>query len=99
MDDEEEAEESACYGGTVVEEYVYRFPDDTKVLAVPKDVDLASGKATYRATYALDGSTLTVRREFADKTDRNLCSIASLREFAKLAKKVGQDLKAQVVYQ
>ena len=99
VDDEEEAEESSCYGGTVVEEYVYRFPDDTKVLAVPKDVDLASGKATYRATYALDGSTLTVRREFADKTDRNLCSIASLREFAKLAKKVGQDLKAQVVYQ
>jgi transglutaminase-like putative cysteine protease len=97
-EEEEEADETACLGGTVVEEYVYKLPKDLKVLAVPKDVSLSGGPTTYRATYSLKGSTLTVRRELVDKTDRNVCPIAMQHELAKLARQISTDLKAQVVY-
>lgn len=99
VDDEEEAEEMACLGGTVVEEYVYEFPEGTKVLAVPKDVSLSSGSASYRATYSLEGRTLTARRELVDTVERNVCPISEVREYAKLARKIAADLKAQVVYE
>lgn len=98
-EEERVAEESACMGGSIVEEYVYRLPKGMKVLAVPKNVSLASGPATYKATYSLKGATLTVRRELVDRTDRNICPIAMQREFAALARKIAVDLKAQVVYQ
>ncbi len=98
-EDEEEARETNCLGGTVVEEYTYKFPKDMKILAVPRDVHLASGPATYQATYALKGDELHVTRELVDRTDRNVCPVSVQRDFAALARKVVKDLKAQVVYQ
>jgi hypothetical protein len=98
-EEEREAEETACIGGTIIEEYVYKLPKGMKILAVPKNVSLASGPVSYRATYSLKGGTLTARREFVDKTDRNVCPVSVQREFAGLARKMSIDLKAQVVYQ
>jgi hypothetical protein len=83
----------------VVEEYVYELPRGTKILAVPKDVNLSSGSTTYRATYSLKGRTLTARRELVDVVDHKVCPISEVREYAKLARKIASDLKAQVVYQ
>lgn len=97
--DEENGEDASCFGGTVVEEYVYELPDGMKVIAVPKDVNLSNGTTTYRATYSLQGSTLTARREMVDTVDRNVCSASLQREFATLAKQIVADLKSQVVYQ
>jgi hypothetical protein len=90
-EDETEAEETTCSGGTIVEEYVFRLPKGMKVLALPKNVTLASGPVTYRATYSLRGHTLTARRELVDGTDRNVCPASVQREFAKLARKIATD--------
>ena len=95
---EPEAEETACFGGTIVEEYTYALPKETKILAVPKNVSFSAGPATYRATYKLHGNTLSVKRELVDKTDRNVCPIAVQREYAVFARRVAADLKSQVVY-
>jgi transglutaminase-like putative cysteine protease len=97
-EEEPEAEETACMGGTVIEEYVYRLPKGMKVLAVPKNVSAQSSLATYRSTYALKAGTLTVKRELVDRTGRNVCPVSMQREFAAFARKVAADLKAQVVY-
>jgi len=98
-EDETEAEETACIGGTVVEEYAYRLPKGVKVLAVPKGVSVKSSIATYTSKYELKGNVLNVKRELVDKTDRNVCPVAVQREFAAFARKVAADLKTQVVYQ
>jgi transglutaminase-like putative cysteine protease len=97
-EEEEEVDETACFGGTVVEEYVFELSDEVEVLAVPKNVTLSAGAVSYRATYSLDGRTLTARRELVDSTDRNVCPIAIHREWVQLARKIMADLKAQVVY-
>jgi hypothetical protein len=66
---------------------------------VPKNVSASNAVATYKSTYKLAGSTLTVKRELVDRTDRNVCPVATQRDFAKLARQIAADLKAQVVYQ
>jgi hypothetical protein len=96
--EEEEAEEMVCTGGSSVEEYVYHLPKNMKVLSVPKNTALSNPLVTYRSTYALKGSTLTVKRELVDKTKGNVCPIAVQKEFFVLAKKALTDAKAQVVY-
>jgi len=97
--EEPEADETACIGGASTEEYVYHLPKGMKVLAVPKGISVANAVAAYKSSYKLAGSTLTVKRELIDKTERNICPVAVQREFAKLARQIATDLKAQVVYQ
>jgi transglutaminase-like putative cysteine protease len=98
-EDEPEADETACWGGEVVEEYAYHLPKGMKVLAIPRNVSLSGGAVTYRATYSLKGRTLHVKRELTDRTSRNVCPVSVHREFTGLARKIGADLKSQVVYQ
>lgn len=97
--EEEVATEVACFGGTIVEEYVYQLPKGMKVLATPKGVTLNGGVMTYKSSYSLKGSTLTVKRELTDKTPRNVCPASMQREFADMSRKISTDLKAQIVYQ
>jgi transglutaminase-like putative cysteine protease len=97
--DEPEADETACFGGHVTEEYVLHLPEGVKVLALPKGIEASSSTVTYKSTYALEGGTLTVKREFDDRNDRNICPIAFQHEYAKLARTIMGDLRAQVVYQ
>jgi transglutaminase-like putative cysteine protease len=98
-EEEAEGDETPCFGGDIVEEYVYKLPKGVKILAVPKDVNASNATVTYRSSYALEGNTLKVKRELSDKTERNVCPASTHREFTKLARKISADLKAQVVYQ
>ena len=97
-EDEPEAPETYCSGGFLSEEYVYHLPKNMKIMAVPKGVTVASGNAAYRSSYVLKGNTLTVMRDLDDRTSRNICPVSQQHEFAALARKAAQDLKAQVVY-
>ena len=98
-EEDPEAEEVACVGGTIVEEYVYRLPKNMKVLATPKGITLNGGVMSYKSTYSLQGSTLTVKRELVDKTPRNVCPASMQRELAVMSRKIATDLKTQIVYQ
>lgn len=98
-DEEEIGDETSCFGGTLVEEFVFRLPKGMKVIAIPKNVSLSNATVTYKATYSLKGGVLSARREFVDRTDRNVCPGAVQKDFVKLSRKIAQDLKAQVVYQ
>ncbi|APV49464.1 hypothetical protein BWI17_07070 [Betaproteobacteria bacterium GR16-43] len=98
-DDGVGVEETACSGGTVIEEYTYHFPKGMKVLATPKNATATNKWATFRSTYQLKGNVLHVKREVVDKTDRNVCPGTIVADFAALHRVVAQDLKAQVVYQ
>jgi transglutaminase-like putative cysteine protease len=98
MNEDEEAEEISCLGGSTVEEYTYRLPKNMKVLSVPKNVSHVTPMLTYRATYSLKGSTLVAKRELVDKTRGNVCPASVQQAYREVGKKVMADLKAQVVY-
>lgn len=86
-----------CGGGSSREEYVLEFPENLKIVAIPKDYELSTPILDYRATYRKSDNTLTVRRELNDKTASNICSPQLMAEYKKAALAVVRDLKAQVL--
>ena len=88
-----------CTHGVSIEEYVYRFPKNMKILSIPKNSKITEGVLSYQATYKRDKNTLTVKRVIDDKTPGNVCSPDATSRYKKFATKVLQNVKLQVVYQ
>lgn len=97
LDPEKEADVT-CSGGSVIEEYTIELPKKLKVLSVPENMKVANAFASYTATYKLKGNILTVRRVLDDRTKGNVCSPQISIEYQKLAEKVVDNLKEQVLY-
>jgi hypothetical protein len=88
----------SCTSVTSIEEYVYEFPDDMTVLAVPDDKTVEGNPVSYRATYKLKGKVLEVRREFEDHTRTNVCGPEITAEYKRVALEALPNFKSQVVY-
>lgn len=88
----------ACHSAYSREEYKYTFPKGMKILAVPHNVVLKNDFLSYKATYSLKGRVLTVTREMDDRTKGNICSPAIQKAYQSFAKKMANDLRAQIVY-
>lgn len=87
-----------CSDATITEDYVFHFPKNMKILSVPENAAITEQFVTYRSSYKLKGSTLTVKRELLDKTPGNVCAPAVSELYKRIAVKMAQDLKAQVVF-
>ncbi|HEY0719616.1 MAG TPA: DUF3857 and transglutaminase domain-containing protein [Gammaproteobacteria bacterium] len=96
----EQTEEAdvACSSGSSVEEYRIEFPKGMKIVSVPQNASFKNDFLAYKASYVLKGRTLTVRREIDDKTPGVTCSPAVQEAEKAFAKKLQNDLRAQVVY-
>ena len=97
LDPEKEADVT-CSGGSVIEEYTIELPKKLKVLSVPENMKVANAFASYSATYKLKGNILTVKRVLDDRTKGNVCSPQISIEYQKLAEKIVDNLKEQVLY-
>lgn len=97
MEPEAEAD-IACWGGTAVEDYVIVLPRTLKILAIPDNMKIANDFLSYSATYKLKGNVLTVKRTLDDRTKGNVCSPQIVAEYKKIAGKVLDNLKEQVLY-
>ena len=97
MEPEKEAD-VACMDGTEVEDYVIEIPKTLKVLSVPNNMKVANDFVSYTATYKLKGNVLTVKRTLDDRTKGNVCSPQIFAEYKKIAEKVMDNLKEQVLY-
>ncbi len=89
----------ACSSGFSTEEYEYRFPDDMKILAMPKSVDIQGAYLSYQASYTVEGNTLRVKKVFEDKTPGNVCAPELIKSQRAVIQKIVRNMKSQVVYQ
>jgi hypothetical protein len=69
-----------------------------KVLSIPDDMNISSDVLHYAATYQLDGNVLKVKRTLEDRTKGNVCSPQEMANYKKVADKVLDNLKEQVLY-
>jgi len=97
MEIEKEAD-VACGSGIMVEDYVIELPKMVKVLSLPDDMKVANDLLSYTAKYKLKGNVLTVKRTLDDRTKGNVCSPQVFAEYKKIAEKVMDNLKEQVLY-
>ena len=91
--------DTTCTNGTSEEQYVYRFPKNMKVLAIPRNMAVHNETLSYRANYRLKGNTLSVKRILDDKTPGPICTPSAAADFQALATKISKNTRAQVVYQ
>jgi hypothetical protein len=87
-----------CGGIHLVEDYVIELPKDIKVLSIPDDMEASIDLVSYKATYKIEDNVLTVRRVLDDRTTGNTCSPQTMQEYKKIAEKVSDNLKSQVLY-
>ena len=90
--------ETVCSSGYSVEEYIYQFPKNIKVLSVPQNMKIANDFLSYQATYHRKGNTLTVKRVMDDRTPGHICTPAIATAYKKFMNQVSKNLKAQVIY-
>ena len=79
-------------------EYVYQFPKNMQVLAVPRNLHFKHDILSYEATYQLKGNTLTVKRTLDDRSPGPICTPAVSIEYQKMATILSKNTRAQVVY-
>ena len=91
--------ETVCSSGYSVEEYIYQFPKQIKILSVPANMKIANDFLSYQATYQRKGNTLTVKRVMDDRTPGHICTPAIAAAYKKFMNQVSKNLKAQVIYQ
>ncbi len=88
-----------CYGAYAKQELTVDLPAGVKVLAVPKDVEIKGKYQTYKATYQVQGSTFTARRELVDRTPGPVCAPAVEVEYRKFETAVRKELREELLYE
>lgn len=88
----------ACGNIAAVEDFVIELPKTVKVLSMPGNMKVANNFLSYNSTYKLKGNNLIVKRTFDDRTKGNVCSPKMFAEYKKIAEKVMDNLKEQVLY-
>lgn len=94
----EEVVDTVCSSGKSVEEYVFRLPNNMRILYHPTDMKIANDFVSYSATYRLKGNTLTVKRVLDDRTQTNVCSPDVAKAEREFAGRALQDVRAQVLF-
>lgn len=97
MEPETESD-ATCTGGSLVEDYTIELPKSVKVLSAPKNLKISTPQVSYNASYKVKGNVLTVKRTLDDRTKGNVCSPQVLAEYRKVAERVMDNLKEQVLY-
>lgn len=87
-----------CKGAHFEETYIYSFPKNIKILAVPDDAEISNALVAFKATYVLNENTLTVVRRVDDFTQGPVCKRETYRYYREVADKAIPNLKSQVVY-
>jgi transglutaminase-like putative cysteine protease len=88
-----------CAAAFARDEFMIHFPRNVKVLSIPKNVELKSKYATYRATYQSKDGTVAVVREIVDRTPGPVCTPAFAAEYKPFAVGMMKDLRAQILYE
>lgn len=88
-----------CAARTVEENFEVTFPDNVKVVAIPKATKIEIADETYQSIYRLQGSKLFASRKFITSLKSNVCEPSRYKEHHNMTEAIVNDLKSQILYQ
>jgi transglutaminase-like putative cysteine protease len=88
-----------CHGDSKTEELSIAFPDNVKLLAVPRNVHEQTALVRFDVNYDQQGNAIHIKRALIDTTPGPVCAPAIVSQYTKIAAAVKKDAKAQAVYQ
>jgi transglutaminase-like putative cysteine protease len=87
-----------CKGEHIEETYIYHFPKNLSILAVPDSIAYSNKLVSFKADYILKDNVLTIVRKIDDVSQGPVCKANTYQAYRELANKVMPNLKSQVVY-
>lgn len=98
-DGEQPPGESSCGSILSDEEYVFEFPDNMRIAALPRNLSLEyGGVVDYTATYRSEANRIHVKRTLDDRTPGPVCSADYNAGYSQLMRRIMPDLRAQIIY-
>lgn len=98
-DDEKPPGESSCGSILSDEEYVFEFPGNMRIAALPRDLSLDhGGVVAYTATYRSEANRIHVKRTLDDRTPGPVCSAEYNAGYVQLMRRIMPDLRSQIIY-
>lgn len=88
-----------CFGGTSIEEFTFNMPRNVKIISIPRDTSISTGKINFDSSYKLNGNSIKVIRKLEDRTSVNLCTPKDDRDFKPIGRAILKDLKSQIIYE
>ena len=85
-----------CYAGQQAETIRMHLPKGIGITLLPHDVALAGGYASYQASYATEGNTLVVHRDFTLATPHPLCTPAEYEAMRPVLLAARRDTRAEL---
>ncbi|MFZ6766026.1 DUF3857 domain-containing transglutaminase family protein [Undibacterium sp. Di26W] len=96
----ERTQDFICPENNFVEEAVYQFPAQAKILYVPKDVDMRTAFFEYQAKYTHNDKQVIIKRTFkSGKEGSRVCTPNDHQAMQATIKKMVQDLRSQFIVQ
>jgi hypothetical protein len=88
-----------CHGFDSIDETAFEFAPGVQILALPKALALHGPALSYRADYAIEGNTVTVRRHARFSPAGAVCTAKDYRRMQTLLEPILRDLHSQIVVQ
>ncbi|MFZ6756547.1 DUF3857 domain-containing transglutaminase family protein [Undibacterium sp. Ji50W] len=96
----ERTQDFICPENNFVEEAVYQFPAQAKILYIPKDVDMRTAFFEYQAKYTHNDKQVVIKRTFkSGKEGSRVCTPNDHQAMQATIKKMVQDLRSQFIVQ
>ncbi|MFZ6720958.1 DUF3857 domain-containing transglutaminase family protein [Undibacterium sp. Ji49W] len=96
----ERTQDFICPENNIVEEAVYQFPAQAKILYIPKDVDVHTAFFEYQAKYTHDNKQVIIKRTYkSGKEGSRVCTPKDHQAMQATIKKMVQDLRSQFIVQ
>jgi transglutaminase-like putative cysteine protease len=88
----------ACYAGKQVEEIVLTFAEGLPLPKAMREAPIGNKYFSYQSSHAINGRTLTIRREFESKVASQVCAKETEAEIAEPMRRVGRSLRLQMAF-
>jgi len=93
------AHDFLCQGDRRSEETTITFPDNVRLLAIPKDVHAKTALLQFDARYQRDGNMIRVTRSIVDLSPGPVCAADVSKQYGLIGAAIKKDARAQAVYQ
>ena len=88
----------ACYAGKQVEEIELTFAEGLPLPKAVREAPIGNKYFSYQSSHAINGRTLTIRREFQSKVASQVCAKETEAEIAEPMRRVGRSLRLQMSF-
>ena len=97
--EQERTQAFTCVSGVTEEQARFEFPPDVNILAAPKAVTLSEERFDYSSSYTREGNAVVVKRRFAFKHPKAVCSAEEFKAMRATTEVMINDLKSQIIVQ